>query len=85
MMKEKKIYQRVYDGKPAGFSSDKLPNELLGTFEIIQQISEDFYSEQFIGRRKEDGKKYLVEGVEVSGMFNPENGGVRYSIKELKN
>ena len=83
-MKIRKIYQRIYDGKSLGYSSRELPNKFLGTFRVLQQLSEDFYSEQFIGKRKEDGKTYLVTGTEVSGMHNPKNGGVRYEIKQIK-
>lgn len=82
-MKEVKVYSRIYDGEKAGFSDDSRPNSLLGTFTIEQQLTEDMYSEQFIGIRKEDGKRYLVDGREVSGMYNPKMGGMRYSITEL--
>ena len=75
----KEIYKRVYDNPKNEDGTDK-ENELLGTFDITQQIFEDSYSEQFIGTRQEDGKKYLVEGKEVSFA----NGGIRYSITELK-
>lgn len=81
---QKQIYKRVYDGEEHGFSDETRPNELLGTFEVTQQIDEDSYSERFIGIRQEDGKRYLVDGREVSGMYNPKNGGVRYSIQELE-
>ena len=45
-----------------------------------KQLTKDTYDEKFIGKRQEDGKRYLVEGVEVSGMNYPENGGIRYDI-----
>ena len=54
-------------------------NRYLGTFEVVQVISDDMYSEEFIGIRQEDLKLYLVKGKEVCGM----GGGTRYSIVEL--
>jgi len=79
----KRIYERMYDGKPEGFSSATLPNKFLGTFEVKQQLHEDAWEEQFIGIKQEDGKYYFVEGEEVSGRFTPEKGGMVYSIKEI--
>jgi hypothetical protein len=83
-VEERKIYLRVYDGKPVGYSDEKLRNEFLGTFAVEQVMFEDMYSEEFIGKRKEDGKHYIVTGIEVSGMRNPSIGGIRYEIKEIK-
>lgn len=78
----REIYKRVYDA-PVDKDGKEKPNELLGTFEVLQQISEDMYEEQFIGIRKEDGKKYLVTGTEVSDLYNPGVGGMRYEINEI--
>ena len=74
----KRIYKRIYD---QDYNNDGTmrPNHYLGTFDVIQQVSEDVYSEEFIGIRKEDNKKYLVKGMEVSGI----GGGISYSITEL--
>lgn len=76
-MKQKTIYLREYDNPKNQDGTDK-ENQLIGVFNVVSQIFEDSYSEQFIGEK--EGKIYLVEGVEVS--FN--NGGVRYSAIELK-
>lgn len=74
----KEIYKRVYD-EPLNVDRTAKENQLLGTFEVKQQIFEDSYSEEFIGKRKEDGKMYLVKGHEVSY----QNGGIEYEVIEL--
>lgn len=79
---ERKIYKRQYDN-PMTESGVEKPNKFLGTFKVEQQLEEDMYSEKFIGTCIEDGKKYLVEGTEVSGYYNPGLGGIRYSIIEI--
>lgn len=71
------IYKMAYDGKPEGFSNAEFPNDFLGTFEVVGEIEHDNWSEEFVGIRKEDGKKYIVSGVE-KGI------GVGYSIIELE-
>lgn len=63
-MNIKKIYKRVYDNSYNKDGSLK-KNELLGIFEIKQQLSQDDYSELFIGIRQEDNKMYLIEGFEI--------------------
>ena len=72
------IYLREYD-HAIDKSGNEKPNELLGDFEVLQQISgrEGDYHEQFIGFK--DGLAYLVEGREVCGF----NGGTRFSATEL--
>ena len=77
----KKIYQRAYDN-PKDTSGKLKPNKYLGEFEVVEQITEDMYAEEFIG--KKDGKYYLVKGVEVSGFYHPNQGGVRYSVVEME-
>lgn len=78
----KTIYKRQYDN-PLKEDGTEKENELLGTFEVTKQIFEDSYSEEFIGIRQEDGKKYLVRGDEVSGYYYPTMGGIRYTITEI--
>lgn len=80
---EKAIYKRNYDN-PKNLDGIDKPNELLGTFEIEKQISEDSYAEKFIGIRKEDGKRYLVQGIEVSGLYHPNQGGMKYEITNIE-
>lgn len=74
--RHKIIYERDYDN-PKDENGKAKPNTLLGKFRVLQQISEDSYSEEFIGLK--GGKKYLVIGSEVSGY----NGGMRYRVEEL--
>lgn len=72
------IHRRIYDN-PIDENGKEKPNELLGNFKVIQQISEDMYAEQFIGLNVDDNQIYLVEGSEVSY----KNGGVRYQTTLL--
>lgn len=76
--KKVKIFRRLYDGKDWGEGE---PNEFLGEFEIIKTINEDFYSGKWIGIK--DGKQYLIIQTEVSGMYNPLNGGSSFEINEI--
>lgn len=84
MSKNFKIFRREYDGKPEGFSNDKLKNEFLGEF-TIEDLSDgepgSGYEGQWIGTK--DGKKFLITQTEVSGMYWAENGGSRFEIKEI--
>lgn len=73
----REIYRRVYDN-PIDANGDQKPNELLGVFTVMQQLSEDSYSEQFIGEKV--GEYFLVEGREVSYT----DGGTVYSVTPLK-
>ena len=73
-----KIYKRQYDNPINEDGTDK-PNELLGDFEIIETIMEDYYQSEQIGTK--DGKTYLITEREVSGY----NGGSRFEAKELVN
>ena len=73
-----KIYTRLYDGKKWGEGE---PNKLLGEFEIEKVIMEDAYAGKWIG--KKDGKKYMIIQTEVSGMYNPKNGGSRFEVIEV--
>ena len=83
-MEEKKytkIYKRIYDGKEEGFNDEQYPNELLGEFEII--YGSMGYAFSLIGVEKETGKIYNIVGDEVSGLYNPGNGGTKCSIYEI--
>lgn len=77
-----KIYKRIYDGKEEGFNDEKHPNELLGEFKIIYGDYPD-YAFSLIGIEKETGKIYNIVGDEISGMYNPNNGGTECSIYEI--
>jgi len=77
-VKTRRIYWMNYD-RDHNDDGSMRKNEYLGTFTVEQQISEDTYSEEFIGIRNEDSKKYLVKGSERSGI----GGGTRYSINEI--
>ena len=81
-MKKKEIYERIYDN-PKNKDGSMKSNRLLGIFRIEKQIMEDFYAEEFIGKRQEDGKQYLVKGIEVSGLYYPNQGGVKYQITNI--
>jgi len=76
--KKVKIYRRLYDGKKWGEGE---PNSFLGEFEIEKVIMEDFYAGKWIG--KQGKKKYLITQTEVSGMYNPANGGSKFEIDEI--
>lgn len=79
-MKTMKVYKRIYDNPKNEDGTDK-PNEFLGEFDIEKTLMEDFYAGRWIG--KKDGKKYLINQTEVSGMYNPSMGGSRFTVEEL--
>ena len=71
----RKVYDRFYDDQ------SKQPNaELLGTFQVIEQIEEDCWSELFIGRNVDTNEICLIRGTEVCYV----NSGTVYSIFPLK-
>ena len=76
-----KIYKRIYDNPKNTDGSDK-ENELLGEFKIIYGNYPD-YAFSLIGIKKDDGKIYNIVGDEVSGFYNPGEGGTRCSINEI--
>lgn len=78
--KYKIIYEREYDN-PVDENGKAKPNTLLGKFKIKQTLMEDFYAGRWIGEK--NGKTYLIVQTEVSGMYNPANGGSRYEVEEL--
>ena len=78
----KVIYKRFYDGKGQGYCGEGFPNKILGTFEVKQQLVDEWL-EAFVGKRQEDGKLYLVKGEEISGRSGSGLGGIAYSITEL--
>ncbi len=59
---QRTIYEREYDN-PLKKDGTEKANRLLGVFEVEKQLTKFKYDEKFIG--KKDGKRYLVEGVEV--------------------
>lgn len=71
-----KIYKREYDDGGEG-----MPNEFLGEFKIEKVIMEDFYAGKWIGIK--DGKRYFITQTEVSGMYNPKNGGSKFEVDEI--
>lgn len=81
MGKVMKIYERIYDN-PIDKNGNEKPNNFLGEFKIIEEIFEDFYSGKWIGIK--DNKVFLISQHEVSGMQNPERGGSRFVVEELK-
>lgn len=82
MEKTKKIYTRIYDNPKKEDGSNK-PSSFLGTFKVEKQISKGLYSEEFIGKREEDNKRYLVRGVEVNGLYHKNMGGIKYTITDI--
>jgi hypothetical protein len=79
--KQRIVYEREYDN-PVFDDGKKKSNKLLGKFKVLETLSEDMYSEQFIGQM--NGKKYIVTEHEVSGYYNPGQGGSRWEMKEVK-
>lgn len=80
-MKEKekvKIYRRLYDGKKWGEGE---PNEFLGEYLITKTIGEDFYSGKWLAKKGKE--KYMIIETEVSGMYNPSNGGSKFEVIKL--
>lgn len=75
------IYRRYYDNE-LDKDGNKKPNELLGTFEIIETIEEDSYSSIKIGRRKNTQKLYLIKEREVS-YYNAGSSYQIYPINKL--
>ena len=78
-----KIYERIYD------NHNKEPEGFLGEFEKIQQIQEDAWVDDFIGRRISDNEICFISSREIVGI----NGGIAYyvhplsflTLKEIKN
>ena len=77
---EKRIYEMHYD-RDYNDDGSMRKNKYLGTFIVDKQVFDDCYSEEFVGKREEDGKTYCVKGREVSGI----GGGTRYNISEIEN
>ena len=74
------IYQRIYDCDTYD-DGEKKPKKLLGKFEIIEIIYEDWYTSQKIGRMFGTQNLFLITEKEIRG----KNGGSIYDIKPLKN
>ena len=71
-----KIYKYVYD-KDADDDGQKKPNELLGEFEIVGDMSD--YSYDVIGYK--DGKVFNINGKEVSFLRDPYHAGTRNFVE----
>lgn len=74
-----KIYRHLYD-KDTDDKGIKKPNELLGDFDVLEGDSAG-YEFEFVGIRKEDGKRYRVFGVEVSYLTDRYNAGTKCFIE----
>lgn len=79
------IYEMSYD---RDFNEDGTmrPNKHLGRFEVVSVISDDGYSEEFIGNKldiktnKPTGKIFRIIGREKTGI----GGGTKYKIEPVK-
>jgi hypothetical protein len=74
------IWKRIYDNPKNDDGTDK-PNELLGEFEILEELFVDDYQSARIGEK--DGVIYVINEYEVSGRYLP-IGGSKFEIHELK-
>lgn len=85
MRRKMTINEREYDN-PIDKDGNKKPNKYLGTFIIRQTLFEDFYAGKWIGGKLGlgDNKKYLITQTEVSGMYNPERGGSKFTVEEIE-
>lgn len=82
-MKTIKIYRHFYDNDKNIDGTEK-QNEYLGEFELEEEEYNRLgYNFEFVGTRKEDGKKYRVSGIEVSGLADPYNSGTKCFIEGL--
>jgi hypothetical protein len=78
------IYEMYYD---RDFNKDgsMRPNKHLGRFEVVSIISDDMYSEEFIGNKidietnKPTGQMFKIIGREKSGI----GGGTSYRIEPV--
>lgn len=71
-----KIYDRLFDNKERG---DNGRGEFLGEFDVVKQIREGIYLDQFIGKDT-DGRLFFIDGKEVCGY----GGGMRYEVFDLE-
>lgn len=85
MKKKMVINERLYDN-PIDKDGNKKPNKYLGTFIIRQTLFEDFYAGKWVGERvgSKGDTKYLITQTEVSGMYNPERGGSRFTVELVR-
>ena len=83
--KTREIYEMHYD-RDYNEDGTMRPNKHLGRFKVLSQVSEDTYSEEFIGEKiniktnKPTGETFKIIGREKSGI----GGGVRYEIEPTK-
>ena len=76
-----KIYKHVFDN-PLNEDGTKKENELFGEFDIVDGSMDD-YSYEVIVKDKSD-KLFILHGKEVSGLYNPKEGGTRNRIEPLE-
>lgn len=77
-----KIYRHFYDNSKDSNGNEK-PNEYLGEFEVVEGRGITGYSFDFIGIKKEDGKRYKVFGMEISALVDRYNAGTQCCIEEI--
>jgi len=76
-----KIYEHAFDN-PCNEDGTKKENKLLGNFEIVDGLMDD-YSYRVIIKDK-DEKLFVLNGTEVSGFYNPKMGGTKNRIEPLE-
>jgi len=76
-----KIFRRVYDNPKKEDGSLK-PNELLGEFTLIEGNMDDYMYIVYL--QDKEGELYKLQGVEVSGLYHPKEGGTRHILTKLK-
>ena len=76
-----KIYKRIYDN-PINKDGTEKPNELLGEFELIDGLMDD-YCYEVIVKNITDNELYILFGKEVSGFYNPNEGGIKHLLEKL--
>jgi hypothetical protein len=73
MSEIEEVFERNYDN-PLKKDGTPKPNKKLGDFEIVKTLYQGMYESKKIGIK--DGKKYLIEEIEVCGW----NGGSRFEV-----
>ena len=75
-----KIYERIYDNSKNKDGTEK-PNKLLGEFLIIEEGGNGYAYEIYVKDRQ--GELYKIKGTEISGYYNPGEGGTKNFIEKL--
>lgn len=81
-MNVEKVYKRSFDN-PLKEDGTPKENELLGEFEIIEELKEDSYSSIRLGILVGTSKVFIINEYEVSGRIS-KDGGSRYEVIEIK-